>query len=252
LGSPGALNDIVVWELSSLFKSFQDGSFSELDFQYFINGECFEQFYVLVDGIYPKLTRFLKTISVPLTKMDRNFSGWQEASRKDVDRGFGVLQKKFHFLVHAIQMHHRDDIFYAVRACIAMHNMMVEVRVENDNEESSSYYEVVEDVTASEEDSYGDSVEREVEEEDANIATRMEAGEGDLDNDVVDLTLRNQWDRSRFYSQRFKTVQKRWSQLTNTEGHVRLQDAVKRDIYKLQHNGAEDGEDIDEFDPMED
>ena len=40
--------------------------------------------------------------------------------------------------------------------------------------------------------------------------------------------------------------------MKNTEGHIRLHDAVKREIYKVQHNGAEDGEDIGEFDPMED
>lgn len=144
-GFPGALNDINIWEKSTLFESFQDGSFSELDFEYLINEEKFTELYVLVDGIYPELSRFLKTISVSLSKIDRNFSGWQEAKRKDTERAFGVLQKKFHFLVHAIQMHHREDIFYAVRACIAMHNMMVETRIQDNTEEDSSFYEVVEE-----------------------------------------------------------------------------------------------------------
>ena len=42
-------------------------------------------------------------------------------------------------------MHDREDIFYAVRACVAMHNMMVEVRVSEDQEENSSFYEVAEE-----------------------------------------------------------------------------------------------------------
>ena len=41
-GSPGALNDIIVWERSSLFESFQDSSFSELDLEYVIIGDIFE------------------------------------------------------------------------------------------------------------------------------------------------------------------------------------------------------------------
>ena len=80
----------------------------------------------------------------------------------------------------------------------------------------------------------------------------MEAGEGDLSNDIVDLNLRTQWDRSRFYSQRFKLVQERWSHLVSTNKHIRLQMAVKEEIYKRKYNGADDGDDIDDFDPMED
>ena len=39
---------------------------------------------------------------------------------------------KFLCLKHPVKMHHRDDIFYVVRACIAMHNMMVKVRVDEE------------------------------------------------------------------------------------------------------------------------
>ena len=41
-------------------------------------------------------------------------------------------------------MHDREDIFDEVRACVAMHNMMLEVRVSEDQEENSSFYEVAE------------------------------------------------------------------------------------------------------------
>lgn len=47
-GFPGALNDINIWEKSTLFESFQDGYFSELDFEYLINEEKFTELYVLV------------------------------------------------------------------------------------------------------------------------------------------------------------------------------------------------------------
>ena len=148
----------------------------------------------------------MKTISVALSKTDRNFTGWQESSRKDVERGFGVLQSKYHFLVHAIKMHHRDDICYAVRACIAMHNMMVEIRVNEDQEEIISFYEVVNvsdvpvPVTATE------PIVQELEVEDAQLAEQEGAGLLDLDNDVVDLKAREKWNRTRMYSHRFHTV----------------------------------------------
>lgn len=71
-GTPGACNDINIWERSPLLQSFIDGSFAELDFQYFIDGQLFTMLYFLVDGIYPQLARFVQTILVPLTKMDRS------------------------------------------------------------------------------------------------------------------------------------------------------------------------------------
>jgi hypothetical protein len=39
-------------------------------------------------------------------------------------------------------MQHRDDIFYVVRACIAMHNMMVTIWVEEEHViDDSSFYD---------------------------------------------------------------------------------------------------------------
>ena len=118
------------------------------------------------------------------------YTGWQESSHKDVEIGFGILQSKYHFLVHAIKMHHRDDIFYAVRACIAMHNMIIEIRVNKDREESISFYEVVNvsDVPASV--TATDPIVQELEVEDAQLAEQEGAGLLDLDNDVVDLKAR--------------------------------------------------------------
>jgi len=73
-GFPGALNDINIWERSTLFESFQNGSFSKLDHAYLLNRELLDLPFLLVDGIYPALSRFVKTISVPITKVDRNFT----------------------------------------------------------------------------------------------------------------------------------------------------------------------------------
>ena len=112
--------------------------FNELDHEYELDGEYFTQLFLLVDGIYPTLTRFLKSIPVPLTRIDRVFAGWQESTRKDIERAFGVMKKKFHFLVHSVMMHEREDIFYCVKAFIALHNIMVEVRVNEGVEEDDA------------------------------------------------------------------------------------------------------------------
>ena len=248
-GFPGAINDINIWERSPLFESFQDGSFAKLDFEYYINGELFDELFVLVDGIYPQLSRFLQAIPVPITKIDRNFSGWQEAKRKDVERAFGVLKKKFHFLVNSMQMHHREDIFYAVRACIAMHNMMVEIRVEEHQDESSTFYEVV---TQEDQEASVEVVEcavREVDAEDADFEANEEYA--DLKNDLVDLDFKRKRENAMFMCRKHRIVQRRWRNLYDVVARRRLQDAVKKDLYRKKHGDAGNGDEMDDFDPSE-
>ena len=92
--------------------------------------------YFLADGIYPELARFVKTMSEPMTVNHKRFAGWQESSRKDVERGFGVLQRKFHILVKDFEQWYIDDIKAIVECCIIMDNMMVEERLEEGNCES--------------------------------------------------------------------------------------------------------------------
>jgi hypothetical protein len=81
----------------------------------------------LVDGIYPWLAQFLSTIAVPTTTMDSNYSRWQESKRKDTERAFGLIKKKFLCLVYAVLLHYKDDIFYLVSACIELHNIVVNI-----------------------------------------------------------------------------------------------------------------------------
>lgn len=247
LGFPGALNDINIWERSPLFESFQDGTFEELDFDYVINGECFSELFVLVDGIYPHLSRFLQAITEPTIKIDKYFTGWQESKRKDVEQGFGVLQKKFHFLVHDIQLHDREDIFYAVRACIAMHNMMVEARVKEDQQEESSFYELVTSETSGEASVPG-RAEAEVDAEDAMLEENKCVI--DQNQDIIDLDFKRKWERSQFMPRKLRIVQRRWATLYNAEAHNRLRNAVKQQLYTERFGKHNDGEELVGFDSL--
>ena len=51
--------------------------------------------YYLADGIYPSWTTLVKTISRPMGNKNKYFAKAHEASRKDVERAFGVIQSKF-------------------------------------------------------------------------------------------------------------------------------------------------------------
>ena len=124
-GHAGALNDLNIWERSELHKSFLDGTIAKMDFDFEIGGEKITKLFFLVDGIYPQLSRFVKTISIPLTHVETIFAKWQELACKKVERGFGVITKKLKFLQNPVRFNHADDIFYVIKLCFALHNAMV-------------------------------------------------------------------------------------------------------------------------------
>ena len=125
-GYPGSLNDINTWDRSPLYDLMLDGTHDEIDFSFEINGEHFSHLYYMVDGIYPLLSRFLLTVNDPTTALDCFFAPRQEGFRKSIERAFGVWKCKFLSIGCRVSLHHREDIFYLVRAMIIMHNMMVE------------------------------------------------------------------------------------------------------------------------------
>ena len=99
--------------------------------------------WLLVDGIYPEISRFVKTIQEPIGKNLSNYAKWQESSRKSVEQAFGVLQRKFHIIVKANEHWYVDDIANIVVSTIVLHNMMVCHRVSSDENEDISFYECV-------------------------------------------------------------------------------------------------------------
>ena len=125
-GWPGSLNDINIWNQSCLLKAFLDGSFAaNVDFEYIIGDKVFRCLWLAVNGIYPELSRFFKKIEEPLNRKAIVFAKWQEATPKDTERAFGVLQRKFQVLVRKIELWYVGDIGALVNTAIILHNMMV-------------------------------------------------------------------------------------------------------------------------------
>lgn len=82
----GSLNDInILWDQSSLLKSFLGGSFADrVDFEFKIGNRVFNRLWLMVDdGIYPdKLSRFVESIEKPLIAEHRLLqSGWKPQER---------------------------------------------------------------------------------------------------------------------------------------------------------------------------
>ena len=133
-GSGGAFNDLNVLALSNLVKMIVDGTMHTLEkaagtVPYIISGEVFDRMFLLVDGIYPRYSRFVPGVKDPLTPDDKSFTAWQEAARKDIERAFGVLQARFHWVASPIKMFEVVDIAKRMKTCLILHNMGVSDRV---------------------------------------------------------------------------------------------------------------------------
>jgi hypothetical protein len=250
-GFPGSLNDINIWERSPLFESMQNGQHDKLDFPFSADGQTFDKLFYLVDGIYPSLVRFLATISDPKTKIASYFAKKQEAARKDVERGFGVLKIKFLCLKHPILLHNNDDIFYVVLACVAMHNMMVEWRVDGGHEESSGFYAVSDtDVNA---DDIG--ITEEANEADGNTVVGGDGGRSAQEDEPSLESNNGTYNSGNICDAVNKTamVRKRWEELYDSDGAKRLQTAIMNQLFKDNHSLEEfeaSSDMLDDFNPL--
>jgi hypothetical protein len=232
-GWPGSLNDINIWDRSSLLKSFLDGTFAdEVDFEFEIGGRVFNRLWLLVDGIYPELSRFVKTIEEPSDRKASAFAKWQEAARKDIERAFGVLQRKFHVLVRKIEMWYVSDIACVVNTCIMLHNMMVSHRIDNDDVESEALY--VYDGRL-ENDERNTAAAGGLEPEQQHVNRRM--AEMELHRQLYEI---NRGDGHLSYQQkamidslRFQYVQRRSECLYNAEEHHRLKNACMDELVEI-------------------
>jgi len=144
-GYPGTMNDIQIWEQSELYNSISSGEWAQFVdpiVPFRIGSMETNQAFFLVDGIYPLLSRFCKTISEPQNKDQERFTAWQEAVRKDSERGFGVLGSKFRALIRPVEFRQPKDIANLVYGCVSLHNMMVEYRMTVEEMESADIYSI--------------------------------------------------------------------------------------------------------------
>ena len=103
---------------------------------YSINGHDYTIRYYLTDGIYPKWATFVKTIPAPQGQKFKLFAAAQEACRKDVERAFGVLQVRFAIVRGPTQFFHLETLQKIMKACIILHNMIVENEQEDERDDN--------------------------------------------------------------------------------------------------------------------
>ncbi|XP_010478660.1 PREDICTED: uncharacterized protein LOC104757602 [Camelina sativa] len=120
----GTLNDINVLDRSPVFDDILHGIAPKV--KYFVNGQAYHMAYYLTDGIYPNWATFIQSISHPQDPKESLFATCQEATRKDVERAFGVLQARFAIVRNPALFLSKEKIGKIMRACIILHNMIVE------------------------------------------------------------------------------------------------------------------------------
>nr|GFA90035.1 hypothetical protein [Tanacetum cinerariifolium] len=123
-GASGSNNDINVLYQSPLFNDLKTGRASEISFV--ANGVTYRSGYYLVDGVYPKLAPLVKTIAEPSDDDHKRilYKQKQESARKDVERAFGVLKKKWATLANPSRALKKERIINMMYTCIILHNMI--------------------------------------------------------------------------------------------------------------------------------
>lgn len=120
----GSNNDINVLNKSPLFIEALRGEAPRVQFS--VNGNQYNTWYYLADGIYPEWVTFVKTIQLPQTDEHKLYAARQERTRKDVERAFGVLQSRFNIVCRLARMWRQGDVINIMEACVILHNMIVE------------------------------------------------------------------------------------------------------------------------------
>ncbi|XP_018466280.2 uncharacterized protein LOC108837759 [Raphanus sativus] len=123
-GASGTMNDLNILDRSPVFDDIINGIAPQVNFN--VNGREYHLAYYLTDGIYPKWATFIQSIRLPQGEKNKLFAKKQESVRKDVERAFGVLQARFAVVKNPSKLWEKEKIKNIMKACIILHNMIVE------------------------------------------------------------------------------------------------------------------------------
>ena len=123
-GSPGTLNDLIILGRSPLFDTFCNGSAPPCSFT--LRDRQYRYGYYLVDGIYPDYAVFAKPLRYPGDERRAKYAMMQERARKDIERTFGVLKKRWRILNSPARPTQQAKIENIMYTCIILHNMILE------------------------------------------------------------------------------------------------------------------------------
>ncbi|GKC70314.1 ALP1-like protein [Tanacetum coccineum] len=117
-------NDVNVLRQSPVLNDLKVGKAPEVPFV--ANDVTYKWGYYLTDGIYPEWAVLMKSISQPGSNDVKRIRYKQahEAARKDVERAFGVLKKKWVIVRTHARSRSLKRITHLMYTCIILHNMI--------------------------------------------------------------------------------------------------------------------------------
>jgi Plant transposon protein len=234
-GYAGTLNDINIWEQSPLLNAFTDGTFTKcIDFEFTIGNTKFDKVWLLVDGIYPDIARFAKTLNEAVGEDRKLYVRWQESCRKSIERAFGVLQRKFQILKNNSEEFYLHILKDSLVACVIMHNMMVEHRVSKGEVESEKFYEY--DRSEGINDIIIDSTEEKFERQVAELNLAIQLEKQFSNSSYTKFSQAEQDARSSWFSFNQEVSLLRWKQLYDTDSHFKLREAIITQLKINQKN----------------
>ncbi|GJW37379.1 ALP1-like protein [Tanacetum coccineum] len=123
-GVAGSNNDVNVLRQSPVLNDLKVGKAPEVPFV--ANDVTYKWGYYLTDGIYPEWVVLMKSISQPGSNDVKRIRYKQahEAARKDVERAFGVLKKKWAIVRTPARSRSLKRITHLMYTCIILHNMI--------------------------------------------------------------------------------------------------------------------------------
>jgi len=116
---------------SPLYLDVTGGRWPPRGTPFTINGRTHTLPYYLFDGIYPRYNFLMSPHPKPSTKEQRTFHCLQEAIRKDLERLFGSLMKRFHVALHPGRYHSVSQFVTTYKAIFILRIMCVESRRSN-------------------------------------------------------------------------------------------------------------------------
>ncbi|GJU29894.1 ALP1-like protein [Tanacetum coccineum] len=118
-------NDVNVLRQSPLFNDLKVGKASDVPFV--ANKVPYKKGYYLTNGIYSQWSVLIKSIKNPGMNDHKRilYKTKHEASRKDVERAFGALKKKWKLIKHPAREMSRRRLSDVMYTCIILHNIII-------------------------------------------------------------------------------------------------------------------------------
>lgn len=93
---------------------------------FYANDNYYRAGYYLGDGIYPEYATFVKTFTDPIDEKRKYYKKKQESARKDIERAFGVLKKRWKVISFPSRYWDKEKMHAVMYTCIILHNMILE------------------------------------------------------------------------------------------------------------------------------